>query len=127
MNGTYILAFIPWPKSWKKDFKYIHIVQEGGESLQFNVFKRELVIHGATWGKVGWIPAHFILLTFLPKGKDYDKSSQLRQGDVLLIKVEDREDLTNEVSPVLAEGEVSGHKHEIVGGSVVTNSWHTEP
>ena len=48
-----------------------------------------------------------------------------RQGDVLLIKVEEREDLTNEVSPILAEGEVSGHKHEVVGGSVVTNSWQT--
>ena len=48
-----------------------------------------------------------------------------RQGDVLLIKVEEREDLTNEISPILAEGEVSGHKHEVVGGSVVTNSWQT--
>jgi len=48
------------------------------------------------------------------------KAVNYRQGDVLLIKVEDREDLTNEVSSVLAEGEVSGHKHEIVGGSVVT-------
>ena len=53
------------------------------------------------------------------------KAVNYRQGDVLLIKVEDREDLTNEVSSVLAEGEVSGHKHEIVGGSVVTHSWNT--
>ena len=34
------------------------------------------------------------------------KQISYRQGDVLLIKVEEREDLTNEVSPVLAEGEV---------------------
>ena len=49
-----------------------------------------------------------------------------RQGDVLLIKVEDREDLTNEASLILAEGEVSGHKHEILGGSVVTHGWGSE-
>ena len=53
------------------------------------------------------------------------KLTSYRQGDVLLIKTEEREDLNNEVSPVLAEGEITGHKHEIVGGSVVTHSWST--
>lgn len=49
-----------------------------------------------------------------------------RQGDVLLIKVEEREDLTNEVSPVLAEGEVTGHKHEILEGVVYSYGWRSD-
>ena len=54
------------------------------------------------------------------------KQISYRQGDVLLIKVEEREDLTNEVSSVLAEGEVTGHKHEILGGTVVSHQWYSD-
>ena len=49
-----------------------------------------------------------------------------RQGDVILIKVEEKEDLTNEASLILAEGEISGHKHEIVNGTVVTHNWYPD-
>ena len=48
-----------------------------------------------------------------------------RQGDVLLVKV-DSQDLVldNEhLSPVLAEGEVTGHKHEIINGTVHNRRW----
>jgi len=54
------------------------------------------------------------------------KPMSYRQGDVLLIKTEEKEDINNEVSTVLAEGEVSGHKHEIINGSVVTHNWYSD-
>ena len=53
------------------------------------------------------------------------KPISYRQGDVLLIATEENENLTNETSTVLAEGEVTGHKHEIINGAVVTHSWYS--
>ncbi len=51
-----------------------------------------------------------------------------RQGDVLLIKVDDALELNEEAcSSVLAEGEITGHKHEVIGGTVHTRKWYSEP
>ena len=46
-----------------------------------------------------------------------------RQGEVLLIKEESTFEVTDPISPVLAEGEISGHKHEILDGKVVESKW----
>jgi len=48
-----------------------------------------------------------------------------RQGDVLLIRVKE-EDIRLEketISSVLAEGEATGHKHEILNGTVHNRQW----
>ena len=55
-------------------------------------------------------------------------SISYRQGDVLLIKVDDALELNTETcSSVLAEGEVSGHKHEIINGTVHSRRWYSDP
>jgi hypothetical protein len=54
-------------------------------------------------------------------------SISYRQGDVLLIKVEDKDELNDVESTVLAEGEATGHKHEIINGTVHTRKWYSEP
>ena len=41
-----------------------------------------------------------------------------RQGEVLLIKETSEVVLGDELSTVLAEGEITGHKHEIIDGKV---------
>ena len=50
-----------------------------------------------------------------------------RQGEVLLIKETSEVVFGDELSTVLAEGEITGHKHEIINGTVHTRKWYSEP
>lgn len=46
-----------------------------------------------------------------------------RQGDVLLTKIEELpEGLTQHHSPVIAEGEATGHQHSLVAGKVLQDA-----
>ena len=50
-----------------------------------------------------------------------------RQGDIILIRVEDNVDLNETpISNVLAEGEMTGHKHEVLDGTVHKHSWRQD-
>jgi hypothetical protein len=55
------------------------------------------------------------------------KITSYRQGDVLLVKVDSKDlVLSNElISPILSEGEVTGHKHEIINGTVHNRQWNS--
>ena len=46
-----------------------------------------------------------------------------RQGDIILIEIQDATLLGDPHSNVLAEGEVTGHKHKIINGSVFSHRW----
>ena len=54
------------------------------------------------------------------------KINNYRQGDIILIRVGDEIVLNEEpLSNVLAEGEITGHKHEIMDGTVhKDNRWN---
>ncbi|MDE2026907.1 MAG: hypothetical protein KGJ11_00020 [Candidatus Omnitrophica bacterium] len=63
----------------------------------------------------------------LGKEQDMDKKVNYRQGDILLIGIDEDSNVREEsISNVLAEGEVTGHKHEIVNGTVHSHSWRSD-
>ena len=57
----------------------------------------------------------------MTKNSNNQKQAMYRQGDVLFIKIEalPTEPLTERKSPIIVEGEVTGHAHRLLSGRIL--------
>ena len=52
---------------------------------------------------------------------EIQQNKNIRQGDVFLLKIDALPDGTKTKDNVLAFGEITGHKHQVIGATVLTD------